>query len=273
MELKKALRPVSSIVRAAIPTAVKKRLEPIANLFTPKQAPFLQDSFADTYWRLRAWMAGIAFVFPIAIPLVGWFGYDIRWQDSLSAYYHATAPGEVEAAMRVWFFGGLSAIAVCLVAYKGYSKMEDRLLDLAALCAMGVASFPMPWKCSDCPPISIHYLFAVLLFLILAIVCIGCSRQTLKAADEETRQVFEPLYYLTGLGMVTFPITAWILCLVIGQMSEHVYWMEFIGIWTFATYWALKNAELRTTSERLAGQSPEKAAVRGHDLNSAAATK
>ena len=89
--------------------------------------------------------------------------------------------------MRGWFFGGLSAIAVCLVAYKGYSFLEDVLLDIAALCAICVAAFPMAWNCPDCPPISIHYASAVLLFLILACREHACSRQTLKMADEETQ--------------------------------------------------------------------------------------
>ena len=228
----------------------------------PEPRQFLQDNFADTYWTLRAWMAGIAFAFPVVIPLAGWFGYGVPWQDSLSAYYHASVPGESEAPMRVWFFGSLCAIALCLVAYKGYSKLENRLLNFAGLCAICVAALPMPWKCDDCSPVSFHYVAAVLLFLALAWVSIGCSHQTLKEADSKTRLVYEPLYFLTGLGMVAFPITAWIWTWIIGHKSAHVFWMEFFAIWAFAWFWVFKNAELRTTSQSL-GKSLEKAAVSG----------
>ena len=265
MELKQALKPVSSTLMLARP--VFKPLAGVVDLLAPKPNQFLQDNFADTYWRLRAWMAWIALALPAAIPLVGWFGYGVPWQDSLSAYYYASAPGETGAPMRVWFFGGLSAIAVCLVTYKGYSTRENVLLNFAGLFAICVAAFPMPWKCDDCPPVSFHYIAAVLLFLILAWVSIGCSQQTLKEADDETRMVFQPLYYLTGLGMVMFPITAWIWTWIIGHQSAHVFWMELFGIWTFASFWILKNAELRSTSARL-GKSPEKAAVSG-DLDPA----
>src|SRR5262245_28100373 len=239
-----------------------KSLETVRHQLAPESKQFLQDNFADTYWSLRAWMAGIAFALPVVIPLAGWFGYGIPWQDSLSAYYHASVPGESEAPMRVWFFGSLCAIALCLVAYKGYSRLENRLLNFAGLSTMCVAALPMQWRCDECSPVSFHYIAAVLLFLALAWVSIGCSHQTLKEADDKTRLVFEPLYYLTGLGMITFPITAWIWTWIIGHKSAHIFWMEFLAIWTFASFWVLKNAELRTTIRSL-GKSLEKAAVSG----------
>ncbi len=260
MEIRQALKPLSSALRLAAP--VVKPFARVVDLLAPKPTQFLQDKYADTYWSLRAWMAGIAFALPAVIPLFGWFSYGIPWQDSLSAYYHATAPGESVAPMRVWFFGGLSAIAVCLFAYKGYSTLENWLLNVAGLFAICVAAFPMPWKCDECPTISLHYIAAVLLFVMLAWVSVGCSQQTLKEADKETRTIFEPLYYLTGLGMITFPITAWIWTQIIGHRSAHVFWMELFGIWTFAFFWVLKNAELRSTIARL-GKSLEKAAVSG----------
>jgi len=69
---------------------------------------------------------------------------------------------------------------------------------------------------------------------------------------DETRQIFEPLYYLTGFGMLTFPVTAMVWTWIIGRREADIFWMELFGVWTFVVFWTLKNAELRSIS---AGQS------------------
>lgn len=260
MKLKRAVKPLSKALMLARPAT--QALAPLIEKIAPKE-PFLRASFADTYWRLRALMAIIAFTFPVAIPLAGkWLG--ISYRKSLSAYYFATAQGPgSEPRMRVWFFGGLLALGICLFAYKGYSKLEDRLLTFAGGCAIGVAIRPMPWPEGSGSLFSwssLHYVFAVLLFVALIWVCVGCSQQTLREADRETRETFGPLYYLTGVGMLTFPLAAIVWTWIIGRSEANIFWMELFGVWTFAIFWTLKNAELRSTS---AGQpsSTEEMAV------------
>jgi len=261
MQLKHALKPLSKTLMIARPATLA--FAPLVQKMAPKES-FLRSSFADTYWRLRALMAIIAFTFPAAIPLAGKWFYGIPYGKSLSAYYFATAEvAGAEPRMRVWFFGGLLALGICLFAYKGYSKLEDKLLTLAGGCAMGVAIRPMPWPEGSGSLFSwssLHFVFALLLFGALIWVCVGCSQQTLKEADDETRKIFEPLYYLTGLGMLTFPVTAMVWTWIIGRLEANIFWMELFGVWTFAVFWTLKNAELRSTS---AGQpaSTEEMAV------------
>jgi hypothetical protein len=54
--------------------------------------------------------------------------------------------------MRDWFVGALFAIAACLYLYKGFTPKENRLLNLAAVFAVGVAIFPMNWPPKNWPP-------------------------------------------------------------------------------------------------------------------------
>src|SRR5664279_5088914 len=62
-------------------------------------------------------------------------------QDSISAYYHTD--------LRNILVGDLCAIAVFLIACKGYTTADAILGDLAGLCAVGVAFFPT--NCCECP--------------------------------------------------------------------------------------------------------------------------
>ena len=106
------------------------------------------------------------------LPLVLWFGalifFGTRMQSSVSAYYH-TGMGNA-------FVGTLCAIGVFFYAYRGYTKgiddNDDRVGNLAGVCAIVVALFPTePSGGIDLPRTfagSVHVVFAALLFLTLA---------------------------------------------------------------------------------------------------------
>lgn len=91
-------------------------------------------------------------------------------QNSISAYYHTI--------MRNYFVGSLCAVAICLFAYRGYSRTDYLAGRFAALFALGVAFFPtsVGLPATDCLPniieggiySIIHFASATLLFLLLA---------------------------------------------------------------------------------------------------------
>src|SRR5262249_41053665 len=92
-------------------------------------------------------------------------------QDSISAYYHTD--------MRNILVGDLCAIAVFLVACKGYSPVDAIFGDLAGICAVGVALFPTNRAGYPKTIISmLHATFASLLFLLLAIFCLVLFTKT-----------------------------------------------------------------------------------------------
>src|SRR5918997_1425101 len=100
----------------------------------------------DTYHWLRVGIAVIAFGFPLWLWAFGkWHGLPL--QGSMSAYYWAAIEGD--PPVRVWFVGWIFAIGSFLILYKGYSLREDWALNLAALCLIGVALFPMSWNCGS----------------------------------------------------------------------------------------------------------------------------
>ncbi|MFI5299337.1 MAG: hypothetical protein ACHREM_14680 [Polyangiales bacterium] len=80
-------------------------------------------------------------VIALLLPVLTTVGYRLTggpqgvWLGSISEYYYST--------MRDVFVGGLSMIALFLVAYRGYNNLEDRLFNCAAALAVAIAWFPM----------------------------------------------------------------------------------------------------------------------------------
>src|SRR5688572_33391886 len=125
----------------------------------------IQQHVAGTYRSLRLGLAAISLVFPLFLLLVGVLWYGVPPQDSISAYYYAGSSdtGPIESAlaqidvfpikqllfflgqldsqtpMRSWFVGPLFVLGVFLYLYKGFSHLENKLLNAAGLFALGVA--------------------------------------------------------------------------------------------------------------------------------------
>jgi hypothetical protein len=233
----------------------------------------LQDQVASTYSNLRYGIAVIGVALPFLLPLIGKFWYGISFQDSMSAYYWAgsTVEGPIrswisgisffkyilfflagldgDAPMRSWFVGILFVLGVFLYLYKGFSRLENILLNIAGLCALGVALFPMEWTCGDnCRLFTFHGGFAALLFICIALVALLCSRQTLDKLplqDETKTRAYRSWYYGLGIFMFSFPFLAWFITnWIINDKRKYIFWVECLGILAFALYWWIKSNEL-----------------------------
>lgn len=214
------------------------------NMSLPREQrkTLLEHVFA-TYNSLRFGMAGIAAGFPIVLVIVGWF-YGLRLQGSMSAYYWASVGGD--PPVRVLFVGGLFAIGSFLLLYKGYTFKEDLALDIAAVCAIGVAVFPMSWNCQpDCPRSYLHGGCAVVLFACAAYVAIRRSGDTLEALPEALVGRYRNIYRATSAIMFLFPVAAIVAHVVFLKYNALTYFLELFGIEAFAIFWLFKSLEMR----------------------------
>lgn len=236
-------------------------------------APTLQEDIFAAYFRLRRWIAIIAFAFPLVLPGVGWFWYHVPPQHSLSAYYHGL-PG-VEAGtdclpgakpgpdchakgarsphglgpMRNWFVGTLFIVGTFLVLYRGFSPLEDRVLSLAGLCALGVATNPMPWP-EGVDQFSLHTVLANALFVCLWFAVMFTSGHTLEWLTAARRPHYRHCYQFLGWWMLFTPIIAETTRWITGMYSYYTILIEASGIWAFAYYWWKKNEELQESNAR-----------------------
>lgn len=131
--------------------------------------PFEQHVF-QTYRLLRVAMAIACGL--LAVGLVGAGAFlDVPVQPTLSNYYYAELP---PAYLRTGFVALLVSLGVMLLAYRGYTKVDNRIHDIAGLFAIGIAIFPMQCPfldtgehtelCVVTPWDGLHYLCAVLAF-------------------------------------------------------------------------------------------------------------
>jgi len=141
-------------------------------------------------------MAAIAAAFPLVLVIGGWIR-EVEFQPSMSADYWAAAGGGYPP-MRIWFVGVLFIVGAFLYLYKGFTPFENYALNVAGVCAFGIALAPMPWNCPQCPQVSLHGTFAVVLFLCIAYVSLRRAKDTLVLVENETlkaryRMVLAPL--------------------------------------------------------------------------------
>jgi hypothetical protein len=208
----------------------------------------LQENMLATYTSLRLGMAAIAAATPIIVVLWGKL-FDVDWQASISAYYFAPRGNQWEYSYypcRVFFVGILFALGTFLYLYKGLSKSENRALNIAGLCAIGVALCPMYAEKNYIPFSNYaHFMFAFVLFLCMAYTAVFCSESSLKyLTDQQLRSTLRRIYHIIAILMIFFPALGIVLAGIFQVQTDRVYWIEAVGIWTFAAYWAVKSWEL-----------------------------
>jgi hypothetical protein len=225
-----------------------------------------------TYKMLRIGLALLAFALPPLLWLGGSLLGHLPLASSMSAYYHVSDPLNMtggpagQGVMRNEFVGVLFAVSGFLLAYQGFTKLEDYALNLAGALAVGVALFPMAWPVSpDHGPFSLHGFCAVSFFVCIAYVCIWRAGDTLPLIkDEPTRQRYQRTYTSLGWAMVIFPCLAWALSRW-PRFSSGTFFMELAGIYVFAIYWAVKTRETSRTSVDLKA-ARGRVRVRSHGL-------
>ncbi len=212
----------------------------------------LQERMYATYISLRIGLGLLAFALPLVLVGWGYFVEHIPAQGSMSAYYFAFEPITSELRqfpMRGWFVGTLFAVGCFLYLYKGFSRTENIVLNIAGLSAVAVALFPMrmPEYCKNCGSDTFHFVHgfaAVTLFVCMAYVAWACIDETLVELEESKRNWFRSRYFLLAAAMLLAPIAAVALTFSLGINHWLVLIVEGLGIWTFAAYWLLKSYEL-----------------------------
>ena len=165
-------------------------------------------------------------------------------QDSISHYYF-TIMGDV-------FVGILSAVALFLILYKGYDKLDNIATNCAGVFAIGIALFPTTenkdiecalFKFDNHLVHTIHYIFAALFFITTA--CISYFLFT-KTSGLPTNKKKERNNVYRACGVVI--IIAVIAIFIIHQAElmdkfpnfKPVFFLEWIALIAFGISWIVK---------------------------------
>ena len=193
-----------------------------------------------TYVNLRRLMTVVTFVFLATLTIYRLKDEaDTKNRDSISAYYYHDDNDDFP--MKVVFAAALSAMGLLLVAYQGYTDQEKWILNLGGAALVLVVFFPM-----DDPTVpvahrsghaTVHYASAVVFFLSLACVSLWRSHDTLALVTPRRRRIYRNVYRVTGGMMLFVPVLAIAIALNVIHFASAVYWVEFIGVVAFLSYW------------------------------------
>jgi hypothetical protein len=201
-----------------------------------------QRLMAHTYFGLR-WGLGIA---AFLLPLVARFGERLLTHhslpESISGYYHT--------GMRNYFVATLIVIAAFLFLYKGFSRWENHLLNLAGVATATIAFFPTSCdsgatECATFTRPAVHGTAAIIAFGSIGIVAIFLGGSTLDLLKNPSKErMFRLTYRLLGLAMIVLPVVT---ALLARSNVASTYWIELVSLWVFVGYWAAKTVEFRST--------------------------
>ncbi len=190
----------------------------------------------------------LGFLFPIALIAiaVGLQECEVI-QNSISAYYHTLS--------RNLFVGFLSAIALCLFAYKGYSSLDNVLGTVAAVLSLGVAFFPTSVSApfTLCLPEVIdmgrvgvvHFVSAALLFFLLGCFSLFLFTQS-KGTMTREKKKRNTIYKVCGILIFLFIALIAIYVLILKEAFpvfsdfSPVFWLETGSLWAFSLSWLTK---------------------------------
>jgi hypothetical membrane protein len=243
-------------------------MKALSNVPPPKDTKALWKNFADTYFSLRTGLVVLAFSMPVVLYGYGKLRHGLDLQPSMSRYFWAAMADQCAAfPMRSVFVGFLFAIGVGLYLYKGLTRLENALLNLAAVCAALVAIYPERLSVADaaadqgladlfqsCPAVKawadvpampIHYVAAVALFVLLATVAWICADKSLEyLPPDQDAAKFRRTYKAIAIAMIAFPLLGLVVAFLFGFASSRIFFIEAAGIWTFGVFWAVKSREL-----------------------------
>jgi hypothetical protein len=231
------------------------------------------QDLALSHALLRKFIGYLALALPFLLPVITQVsGSSIP--DSISEYYYS--PG------RDWLVGSLCAIAVFLLAYRGYGgggisnwRSNDRWLAvLMGFCALLVALVPAGNKCGlpgdnttslmallqvflgDWAK-SLHFIGAGGLMACMAAMCIGYFTKYAPSGDS-MRTRFETnahvdtekrnrnwIYLICGVIIIAATLTAGASLLQgPGCGTRVLYWSETVAVTAFAIAWLVKGEVL-----------------------------
>jgi hypothetical protein len=170
--------------------------------------------------------------------------------------------------MRNYFVATLVAIGLFLLLYKGFSKGENRLLNIAGVCALAIAFLPTTRDRGSTDPTTtftagyLHGPFAAAAFAAIGLVAVAFGPRTLDLVGEGAEAViidrgplhwsirinrrgFALAYLVVGVAMIVLPALCW---LVSRGNSSWLFLTETVALWVFCAYWLLKTVEFRASS-------------------------
>jgi hypothetical protein len=199
------------------------------------------DTLVISYLDLRRSVGAIGTLLPFVVS-IGKILLDGPGILSSVSYYYYSAMGDV-------FVGSMCAIGVFLWSYKGYDWRDNIAGTVTAVCAIGVALFPIgPDTGATTRQIiigSIHAAFAAVFFLALAYFALVLFRKTRPdAPPTRMKRVRNKVYTVCGCTILAAIALIAVVRLLPADspitVLSPVFWLESLAIVAFGISWFVK---------------------------------
>jgi hypothetical protein len=221
-----------------------------------KKKPDSSNSADDikTYRRIRRAIGYLGISLPVVLVLLSLVPFfKTHVQPSISAYYYTN--------LREILTGVLCAVGLFLIRYTGFKsssfwKNDNLLTNFAGYMAFGIAFFPMnpdSWaeKIYTLVPLHfkilgyIHYTFAALFFLILAIISLSVftigqnTDKNLTVSWLNENHIYKICGYLMLVFIALVPVFA-----LVHVFSCSTLVFEALALFSFGISWLIKGRAL-----------------------------
>lgn len=208
-----------------------------------------------SFLTIRKAIGFIGIFLPVALLAATFLiGHCTQIQDSISHYYF-TAGGDI-------FVGALCAVALFLIAYKGYDRTDHICTSIAGIAAILVALFPTTQNndvaCSvvqlaDSPArVWVHYGAAGVFFLTLSFISFFLFTKS-RGAKTPEKVSRNRIYRSCAVIMVICIVLVFIATResIAGEADaiNAVFWLEWIALLAFGTSWLVKGELLLSDHE------------------------
>lgn len=159
-----------------------------------------------SYLTMRRTIGVLGIALPLVVVLGGLIENSHILQSSISGYYYTN--------MRDFFVGILCVVALFLISYQGYERIDNIVSNLAGFSALGMITFPTKMYYHKIEKVGIflinddisgylHLLFATIFFFVLSYnsIFLFTKRHSVNISKEKRRRNI--LYRVCGIIMLS----------------------------------------------------------------------
>ena len=200
-----------------------------------------------SYLLMRRIIGVLGITLPIVVVVGGFIENGFVIQGSISGYYYTN--------MRDFFVGLLCIVALFLMSYQGYERIDNIIGNMSGLFALGMIAFPTGmfsgkvvkvglFLIDDDISALIHLTFGMLFFLALSYnsIFLFTKRHSTHPSKEKRRRNF--IYRSCGIVMLLSILLNSIYTLFLRDTILAKYYpvliLESVGLFAFGISWLIK---------------------------------
>ncbi|NND44791.1 MAG: DUF998 domain-containing protein [Xanthomonadales bacterium] len=198
-----------------------------------------QQSLLISYLLLRKLIGALGIALPFVVAIGAMVISQTAILPSVSDYYHTV--------MRDLFVGILFAIAIFMLSYRGYERVDDRAGDLACISAIGIAVFPVAPAGANAAQEALgnlHFASALVFFLTLAYFSLVLFTKSDPSVPPTPRKLQRNrIYRICGwtiLACLAAIALVWNFASVPIKQLQPVFWLESVAVIAFGVSWLTK---------------------------------